>query len=358
MTELSLSVLKSYPEFNHTCFVEDVIGGFKERELKQRIAWIREQLFIYLPKKYPTALKIILDSLPEELDPHLSDNDFGSFIIAPLSDYVATYGCTNEYLDVSLQALKEITKRFSVEFAIRTFINTYPEETFIFLMACAVDDNYHVRRLASEGSRPSLPWAQNIGYIPEQTFEILDLLFSDTTRYVTRSVANHINDISKKDPDLVIKKFKEWKNFKKQNPQEMKYIIRHGLRTLVKKNNIQALAMLGYKQAPPIVDTSLSLDAKKVAIGSSCKVLVSFSVLADIKLLIMYELTYAHPKRQSKKVFKVADGCYKKREQVMFSKKQSMNMMTTKTLHLGIYTIELFINGVSYGSTSFELIAS
>ena len=133
---------------------------FPTLELIQRIAHISSCLYEYLPDAYPAALDIILNSLPPALDPTKTDDDFGDFIFAPLSLFVATYGCTQNHLERSLQALKEITKRFSAEDAIRYFINAFPDETGSFLLGCAQDENYHVRRLASEGTRPKLPWSQ------------------------------------------------------------------------------------------------------------------------------------------------------------------------------------------------------
>ena len=142
-------------------FQKDILHLFPELELKERIAHITTVLHKHLPDSYPVALQIVLDALPPELDPSLSDDDFGDFIIAPLGHFVATYGRSPEHLEMSLNALCEITKRFSAEDAIRYFINDYPNETLRFLNECARHQNYHVRRLASEGTRPKLPWAQS-----------------------------------------------------------------------------------------------------------------------------------------------------------------------------------------------------
>lgn len=163
----------------------------------------------------------MLDALPPILDPTKNDDDFGDFILAPLSDFVAQHGATEEHLDSSLAALGEITKRFSAEFAIRIFINAFPERSLEFLNECAGDANYHVRRLASEGTRPTLPWSGKISIDYHEPLPILDKLYRDPTRFVTRSVANHLNDIAKVDPDLVISMLKRWKKAGDQDPKEM-----------------------------------------------------------------------------------------------------------------------------------------
>ena len=157
----------------------------------------QECLKKYLPADYAEAVNILLKALPEPLNENRTDDDFGDFIYAPYSDFVAHYGCIEANLAFSLAALKEMTKRFSAEDAIRYFINAFPKETLKTLYAWTSDSNYHVRRLCSEGTRPKLPWSQKINIPPEDALPILHALFADKTRYVTRSVANHLNDIAK-----------------------------------------------------------------------------------------------------------------------------------------------------------------
>jgi|TARA_Y100001960_G_C14734217_1_gene859374 3-methyladenine DNA glycosylase AlkC len=45
-----------------------------------------------------------------------------------------------------------------MEFAIRTFLKNFPEKTMEYIQIWSKNENYHVRRLASEGIRPNLPW--------------------------------------------------------------------------------------------------------------------------------------------------------------------------------------------------------
>jgi len=151
-----------YKPFAKKEFEEDVLKAFPSLELKERIYHIRDTLHIYLPQEYTVAVNILLEALPDELDNSKSDDDFGDFIYAPYSEYVCRYGCNNTHITFSLSALKEITKRFSVEFAIRDFINLFPKETFEMLEECSRSKNYHQRRLASEGLRPKLPWAKKL----------------------------------------------------------------------------------------------------------------------------------------------------------------------------------------------------
>ena len=184
-----------YPDFSNQAFQQEVLAKFPELELLERIYWIRDILKKHLPSQYRAAVNILLNSLPPALDPTKSDDDFGDFIYAPYGYFVATYGCTKSELDFSLAALKQLTTRFSVEGPIRFFLNKFPQQTLVELIKWTQDGHYHVRRLASEGTRPALPWAQKINISYTDAIPILDNLYTDSTRFVTRSVANHVNDI-------------------------------------------------------------------------------------------------------------------------------------------------------------------
>ena len=357
VTQLADYLVSADLKFPKERFVKKVLAGFKERELKERIVWMREQIYSFLPKDYPKALKIILKALPPALDPTKSDDDFGEFIIAPLSDFVATYGCDEKNLHISLGALAEITKRFSCEDAIRYFINVFPKQTLVYLEKWAKDSNYHVRRLASEGTRPKLPWSQKIRYNSKDTLSLLNRLYVDSTRYVTRSVANHMNDISKSDPKLIIRTLKAWKKSKKQNEKEIDFIINHSLRTLVKQGNTQALELLGFHQPPKITVHNFKIEKTKVAVGET--LLFSFDIHStqNQSLLVDYIIHFASPhKKDSKKVFKIKKGALKKGEALSITKKHPLRVMTTRRLYSGIHKVELQINGVSFGTKSFELL--
>lgn len=205
-------------------FVTMVVARFPELELKARITWITTCLERHLPRNFRKAASALVRSLPAPADPALSDGDFGDFIYAPYAEYVAQRGCTAEDLEFSLAMLRAITTRFSAEFAIRPFLDAFPDHVLTTLLAWTGDQHYHVRRLCSEGTRPRLPWARN----------------PDPTRYVTRSVANHVNDVPKKDPELALDTLERWRNSGLQQPREMHYVIRHGARTLRRADHPRA----------------------------------------------------------------------------------------------------------------------
>ena len=348
-----------HPEFAHDAFCEDVTAVFPTLELKQRIDHISTMLHQHLPPDYPAALDILLRALPPELDPNKTDDDFGDFIISPLSHFVATYGCTAEHLSRSLNGLREITKRFSAEDAIRYFINAFPKETMAFLAECAQSDNYHVRRLASEGTRPKLPWSQKLVIDYQQPLSILDALFADPTRYVTRSVANHLNDVSKLDPALVIDTLSRWQQSGAQREKEMVFIVRHATRTLVKQGNLHALKLMGFGEEPDITIIDFATTTPQVVVGDAFLFSLTIKANKPQKLLVDYLMTFAsNGNKAGQKVFKLKQLDLKAGQSVTLRKKHPMRLMTTRRLYAGEHQITLQVNGKPFGSLTFDLITS
>ncbi len=354
---LSHQVAAAAPDFPRAEFCEKVLKAFPQLELKERITHITECLAADLPEDYPKALRIVLRSLPSELDPGKRDDDFGDFIIAPLGHFVATRGCDSRHLEKSLKALQEITKRFSAEDPIRYFINGFPGETMTFLGKCADDKNYHVRRLASEGTRPKLPWCQKIGIDYREPVPILDRLFADETRYVTRSVANHLNDISKLDPSLVIQTLQRWKKSGQQNEKEMAFIIRHSTRTLVKQGNIEALALMGFGEVPDITIKDCAVQTPRVKIGDALEFSIEIESHRDQNLLIDYRMQFAGDgKPGGQKVFKLKQAEVAAGKVLKIRKRHPMRLMTTRTLYAGEHRITIQVNGQDFDTLSFELV--
>ncbi|KAF0202299.1 MAG: hypothetical protein FD170_2025 [Bacteroidetes bacterium] len=353
--KIACEIHSVYPDFNKQAFIEDVISEFPKLELKARIDHIRDMMFKYLPDDYETALKILLQSLPAELDPEKTDDDFGDFIYAPHLEFVARYGIERKYLELSLSAIKEMTKRFSAENAIRFFINAHPEETMATLERWSNDDNYHVRRLCSEGTRPKLPWSPKINIPAEQAVPILDNLFYDKARYVTRSVANHLNDISKKDKKLVLEILKRWKASEKQNDREMDYIINHALRTLIKGGDPDTMKFLGLKEMGYEL-SDFRID-KRVEMNGRLN--FSFVLKTDSpgEIILDYVIYFINRNGTGKKVFKLKRTILEK-DQTLKIKKAHLLLenMTTRKLFRGVHRFELQLNGKVIKQEVFELI--
>jgi len=355
--KLSDEIDQAFSMFEKEAFYQEVLSAFPALELKERIHHIRDMLAKYLPDEYDEALSIILQALPSPLDPKKDDDDFGDFIYAPYGEFVTRYGCNDRHLDRSLQALREITKRFSVEFAIRDFINHYPKETMAMLKRCATSENYHERRLASEGSRPKLPWAKKLTMDYTEPMVLLDRLYYDKTRYVTRSVANHLNDITKMDAALVIETLKRWKSSGKQESKEMDYMTSHALRTLVKEGNEEVLALLGYKRSPKIVLSELTLVQDRLKVGEALHFGFQIQAEENCKLMLDYIVHFRTKSgKHSPKVHKIKKLSLEKKECITISKKHLFKAgMTTRKLYAGEHKVELQINGKRYDMGTFVL---
>lgn len=347
-----------YPDFSEKKFCAEVNLQFQKLELKQRINLIAVFLKKYLPKNYKIALKILLDSLPEPLNEDLSDNDFGDFIYASYSEFIVQNGCDEKNLQISLQALKEVTKRFSAEYAIRNFINKFPAVSLEFLRQCSADKNYHVRRLSSEGLRPNLPWGKKIIIPYKKAAEILENLYFDSTRFVTRSCANHLNDITKIDPDFVIQLLKGWKKSKKQQEKEMDFIVKHALRNLIKQGYKPALEMLGFHHNAKITLSDFALS-KKVLLNENLDFSFALRSFENANVVVDYIIYFCNEKNilRRGKVFKLKNFTLEKNKISTLSKKHKMpKHLTTRRLHEGECKIEIKVNGEVLQSANFLLI--
>jgi 3-methyladenine DNA glycosylase AlkC len=302
---------------------------------------------------------IILASLPEELDPKKTDDDFGDFIFAPYAEFVARYGCHEGDLLFSLNALKEITKRFSAEDAIRYYLNAFPDKTLTLLEKWSKESNYHVRRLVSEGTRPNLPWSQKVNLDHERVIRILDNIYRDRTRYVVRSVANHMNDLSKIDPELVLKTLRRWERTGMQTTKEMEYLKKHALRTLIKKGNAKALCYLGFVSNPVIAIENFRLESSKIRIGEALVFTFDIRAKKKTQLMIDYVITFANTSgKVSSKTYKLKQLHMQTGGQEHCIKRHPLRLMTTRKLHPGKHVLQLQINGQIYATKYFYLMVN
>lgn len=189
-----------YRDFDRTSFVQHVESGCKGKGLKARVALIADQLHRYLPDDYQESVALLIQILGPE-----NEEETGMFSrfywVMPIAKYVEKYGLN--HFSTSMEAIEEITKRNTGEYAIRPFIRKYPDQTLQQMKMWAISENFHLRRLASEGLRPKLPWATKLELFinqPEPVFDILELLKEDTVLFVKKSVANHIADYLKVNP--------------------------------------------------------------------------------------------------------------------------------------------------------------
>ncbi len=357
VSKIAREISTVYKEFEEEAFKKEVLEKFPLLELKERIYHIRDSLATFLPDDFQEATEILLKALPPELDSTKSDDDFGDFIYASYSEFVRAFGCHDKYLDFSLLALAEMTKRFSVEFAIRDFINYFPQETYAMLEECARSKNYHQRRLASEGLRLKLPWANKIEIDYHDNIPILDNLYHDKCRFVTRSVANHLNDISKIDAKLVLNTLDRWQKSGKQESAEMAYIIAHALRTLVKKGDEKTLEFLGFSTEPLIQVHHFNLLNDVIMIGESLVFSCEIASQREERLVIDYILYFrTKAGKLNPKVHKLKKLIMKEGESTKIEKKHLFKAgMTTRKFYAGEHKIALQINGKIVETLTFNL---
>lgn len=354
--QLAAELASVHPSFAAERFVHDVTARLPELELKSRIGWIASCLAGHLPADYREAVAVILAALPPPNDPTLSDGDFGDFIHAPYAEYVARQGLAREDLELSLEALRQITMRFSAEDALRAFIDRHPDETLLVLKQWTRDEHYHVRRLCSEGTRPLLPWSRRLVTPPTYGVELLEVLHTDRTRFVTRSVANHVNDLSKLDPDLAVGLLTSWRNAGAQEPRELDFIVRHAARTLVKRGYGPALELV---QVTPSVEVTI-IDAEvpvAVTLGDSLRFSVTLQAARDADVVVGYRLRFPSPNGRGlrqrtyalKRIRMVAGT------PVTVGKGHRLRVgMTTLPLHPGTHELAVLVNGQPIRSWSVE----
>ncbi|HEU4894399.1 MAG TPA: hypothetical protein VFT85_01075, partial [Acidimicrobiia bacterium] len=294
-------------------------------------------------------------ALPPPLDPSLGDDDFGDFIFAPFGRYIEDNGLG--HYDIALELLRDLTMRFSMEGSIRPFIELRPEETLQRFEVWALDTNYHVRRLVSESTRPRLPWAPRITLEPAAPLPLLDILHADPTRYVTRSVANHLNDISKIQPELVLESLSRWRIADRQEPAELAWIESHALRTLVKQGHPESLSFLGFPPRPPVTG-QIQVSADRVPIGGSLGFDVSLDATDDTSLIVDYAIGFVRGNGSvGRRVFKLRRLRLAAGEHIEISKTHRLRGdATTYRLYPGRHTVELLANGTRIATTGFDLV--
>ncbi|WIY25417.1 hypothetical protein [Parasedimentitalea psychrophila] len=342
--------------FDSADFEARVMARLPELELKQRIFWIAEVLGEMLPAALPELAELLLRALPEPLDPDKTDDDFGDFIFAPLGELVVTRGL-DAHPELALDVLAELTQRFSMEFAVRPLLNRWPELVLARMQQWALHDSYHVRRLASEGTRPRLPWGLAVELQLQNPLPLLDVLHGDPTRFVTRSVANHLNDITKKDPELVLDRLDIWRHLDRQERRELDWITAHALRGLIKAGHPRAMRMLGYD--PDVaVEVRVELQADTVRIGEVLEFTCHLKAAQELPVLVDYRLHFLRPSgRVSVKVFKLKQARLGAKGLTLSKRHPLKGNASTFTLVPGAHHLEVMVNGRVRDEVRFEVLA-
>ena len=341
--------------FRAESFRRDALSSLDQLELKDRVRHLITVMSVHLPSSFPETAYIlgeIKDHWPDK------DNDDNQYYFAawPLVDYIAKYGLNHPH--IALPLLRYLTPVFTAEFAIRSFLEVHPEETYSQMLMWCLDPDEHVRRLASEGIRPRLPWGKQLPrYIkdPAPVISLLENLKDDPSDYVRRSVANNLNDVSKDHPELVIATCKAWQS---QKVAAREWIIRHATRTLVKEGHPQVFPLLGFTPRPRIEVQPPALSTGHLLLGQSLDIeaqIVSTSREPQ-HVVIDYAVHYVKANGQTTaKVFKWKNLRIKPGQTVTLQKSHPFKKITTRRHYQGTHQIELLVNGKHASATSFEL---
>ncbi len=357
--ELADSIHNAWPDFERDGFVNAIAPRLPALSFGDRSSLIADSLHRFLPNGHPdgykTAVFILIAALPPEPTCNsLTDTD--GFIIMPQCLFVSRYGLDD--FDTSINALYEMTKRFTAEGDIRPFIQKYPARTMAFLHELTQDSSPFARRLASEGTRPRLPlWSRLPAFQknPAPVIALLEKLKEDPNLMVRRSVANNLNDIAKDNPDVVAETLARWQ---KVNTPEMDWIIAHSLRTMLKQGHHGALRLMGYDPDVQITVSDLTLNSDEIKVGEGLT--FSFKVTSgeenDARLMIDYAIYYMKANGRLKpKVFKAAKKTIALAETILIEKTRSFKVINTRPFYAGRHAVEVQINGKKYAWADFVL---
>ena len=350
-------IVAVYPAFPKAQFLRTALKYYEPLELMPRGRHIARALRQHLPDNYEEAIEILLASLGPSVPKQAGDGGMAPFFYMPHTMFVQDYGL--DHFEPSMLAQYELTQRFTAEFSIRPFLERHREATLARLTLWATDPSPDVRRLVSEGTRPRLPWAPRLRDFqadPQPVLALLDLLKDDPDLYVRRSVANNLNDIGKDHPALLAQTAKKWM---RNATEERRWLIRHALRSAVKRGEPGALHVLGAGHEAQVVVRQRSITPSRVRVGQSVTVAFEIRNAQSKPQRVMVDFRIHFVKANGSttpKVFKLKMIELSPRASVSLKKTVSLKPMTTRTHYPGQHRVDLLLNGRAKPLGMFELL--
>ena len=346
---LANELRRAWPELPAAQFTRGVAAALEPLELLARADLLAERLVATLPMAFTEAAAVLWRALESPT--------FTGWMTLPCGTFVAKRGLDEP--DVALPLLAGLTPRWSSEAPIRPFIERHPTLTYEYLRRWCFDEDEHVRRLVSEGTRPRLPWAPLLRDLiadPLPNIPLLEALVEDPSAYVRRSVANHLNDISKDHAEIALDLADRWVD----RGDAGAWVVRHGLRTLIKRGDRGALGLIGADTHPPVELVELSIDRGRVSIGDS--VTFSFTVRvpddsAACDAVIDYRVHYAGARAtKAPRVFKLTRRRLEPARPVTITRAHSFEHVSIRRIHPGPHRIDVQINGTVLGAVDFDVV--
>lgn len=360
--EIAKRIRAVYPDFKSRTFVRRATKGLDKLEMMARVGLFADALKDTLPDSIPESLAVLVASLPPafplETGPRADEGAISSgFVLWPYGEFIRRYA--TEHFEEAMDAMVELTQRFTAEFAVRPFVREMPEKVIERFMTLKDHPSEHVRRWCSEGLRPRLPWGEKLAAIsadPAPILPVLEALKDDSSLYVRRSVANTLGDIAKDHPTLAIKIAKRWK---KGASADRLWVVRHSLRALVKAGDTGALAVYGFA-APRNLDVKLEVSPKRIRSGESVELRLHLHNRSkkSVALLVDFRIHYMNKsKSPSPKVFKWKELELGAGETLELTKKRAIKPATIRPLFSGHHAVDVQINGKVFGDAGFRLSA-
>ena len=343
---IAKKVVALHPRFDSKQFLALALEDLDALSLMQRMRRLSHSLRATLPQNYSRAIAIL-----RKLAPRIHSG----FVTLALSDFVGVYG--HDDFEISMQALAFFTTFGSAEFAIREFLRRDPQRTLAVMQIWSRDVDEHLRRLASEGSRPRLPWSFRLDALltdPALAAPILENLKTDTSLYVRKSVANHLNDITKDHPDWVLDRIESWSLENRQTA----WIAKHALRTLIKKGDRRALGVIGAGAKAKVLVKEFSVRPRTIALGEKLALSLTLESTASKgqRLVVDYIVHYVKKSGDaSAKVFKWKEFTLDAFESVQLIRSQTVRDFTTRVHYAGRHEVEILINGEKLAKDFFDL---
>lgn len=342
--------------FPRDAFLQHALAGYEPLSLTGRARQISRALRAHLPTDYAQAIRLLLASTRVPHD-HRAASGMGGFLFMPHTYFVADYGL--DHFEDSMQAQYELTQRFTAEFSIRAFLERHPRETLQRLASWTQDANVHVRRLVSEGTRPRLPWAPRLREFqrdPTPVLSLLERLKDDPELYVRRSVANNLNDIGKDHPGVVAEVARRWLQ---DSSTERRWIVRHALRSAIKRAEPGALSALGYGDKPTLGIEQIRIAPKRVHEGGSVEIGFVLHNTGQRPQPVMADCIVHYVKANgstSPKTFKLKALTLAPKEKIALSKRIRLVPMTTRKHYPGEHRVQALLNGQAHDLGAFRLL--
>lgn len=327
------------------------ISEFDDFELKQRMLHTAETLHHFLPEDFSLASDLIVQIIQNLRGNGISEHNI-EYMFFP--EYISMYGI--DHYDDSVKAMEYITQFTSCEFAVRPFILKYEEQMIQQMLAWSKHEHHMVRRLASEGSRPRLPWGMGIPSLKKDPTPILPILYQlkeDPTEIVRRSVANNLNDIAKDHPDVVVSIAKTWKGGSKETDA----LVKHACRTLLKQAHPEIMKLYGLDSSK-LETSSFTVITPRVKIGDHLEFSFNLRNTDNKSRLLRLEYGIHYLKKNgelSRKVFKISEREIEQGESLGISRKQSFKPITTRVFYPGRHRVSIIVNGTEMDIADFEL---